>query len=81
MAISTSAIVDGTAQRVTQRVVKRDGKPDLTFRNVLIIGEHTLAEVTLADQLAAPLVGEVIRGRVTIDVYRDNDQLRLEEYL
>lgn len=81
MAIATSAIVQGTVTRVHSRTVTREGKSDLVFRNVLIIGEHTLAEVTLSDALTMPKVGDKISGRVTIDVYRDNDQLRLEEYI
>lgn len=81
MAIRTSAIISGTVIRSSSRTIKREGKPDLTFVNVLVIGDHTMADCTLADGLTTPENGKKINARVEIDVYRDEDQLRLVEFI
>lgn len=82
MSVKTTAIVVGTVARVESRevTVKATGEK-LTFTNVLVIGNDTLADVQIGRDLGVPKQGAVIAGRVAISVYRDDDQMVLEQYL
>lgn len=82
MAVKTNAIIEGVVMRVsTRRGETTDGKK-WERHNVLVVGDYTLADVTIrGDQFALPTQGEVVRGVVEIDVYRDEDSCTLVEWL
>lgn len=85
MSVKTTAIVIGRVARIDSREVTIKQGPNagdkLTFTNLLIIGNDTLADVQLGRDLGLPKSGDLIAGRVAISVYRDDDQMVLEQYL
>lgn len=82
MSVKTTAIVIGRVARIDTRevTVKATGEK-LTFTNVLLIGNDTLADVQIGRDLGVPKQNDLIAGRVAISVYRDDDQMVLEQYL
>lgn len=88
MAIKSNAIIQGVATRITERkfparaasagVAAREA---LTFVNVLVVGDYTLADVTIGRGVEPPTRGEFITALVEIDVYREDDQVTLVEYI
>lgn len=81
MAVKTNAIVQGIVTRITHRDIPREGKDTLHFTNVLIVGDNTLADCTLGRGVSEPTYGEFVTAVVEIDVYRDDDQITLIEYI
>lgn len=84
MALETQAIVEGRLIRTKSRSVTRtsDGQV-FTFRNALIIGDHSMAEVSFDEEQEKDLpgAGEEIRAVVSVGIYRDGVQVRLEQVL
>lgn len=82
MAVSTKAIVEGQVASVDVRsgVSKRTGEA-YKMVEVLIIGPNTLAACTLANDMAAPNVGDKVKGRIVVSVYGGEDQTKLEAWL
>lgn len=82
MAVKERAIIDGTLVGLNVRNGNRtsDGSP-YTIRTAIIIGEHSLVEARVGDELVKtlPAVGQPIYGRVSFGTYRDEVQTDLEE--
>jgi hypothetical protein len=87
MAIRQTAIVEGVVSRVSVvDIPKRDAQGKLTgevftFRDALIVGDHSLVEARVPDRLEMPKQGAKIRAVASIDVYRGDAQVSLVEYL
>jgi len=80
VAVKTQAIVEGVVTRIQTRSGEKDGKK-WSMTNVLLVGDHTLADVTIGRDLKAPGYGELVVGLVEIDVYRNDDAVTLIEYI
>lgn len=82
MAVRTTGVIIGAVARVTTREIpKTKDREALHFTNMLIVGNDTLADVTLGRGLEPAAVGTQIVARISVGVYRDDDQITLEEYL
>jgi hypothetical protein len=88
MAIKSNAIIQGVATRITERkIAARPASPGvaareaMSFVNVLVVGDYTLADVTIGRGVEAPTRGEFITALVEIDVYREDDQMTIVEYI
>jgi len=82
MSVKTSAIVLGTVARVSSRTLpKTETRGELTFVNVLVVGDDSLADLTLGRDVTPPAVGTFIVARVEVGVFRDDDQITLVDYI
>lgn len=81
MAVKTLAIIEGVCMRVENRSGTTTKGEAWAMTSVLIVGDDTLCQATLARGLSAPGVGEMIRAQVEIGVYRDDDSVTLVKYL
>lgn len=82
MAITTSLIVEGTVVRSSTRTLPATEKRGaLVFNNVLIVGDDCMADCTLDRSLDLRdfTVGTVLRARVEVGSYRDEDSVTLVE--
>lgn len=82
MAVKTNAIIEGAVMRVsTRRGETTEGKK-WERHNILVVGEYTLADVVIrGGDFELPSQGEVVRGVVEIDVFRDEDSCTLVQWL
>jgi hypothetical protein len=83
MAVKTNAIVEGVVSRVTQRAYPAiEGKREAgTITEVLVVGDYTLASCTLGRGVEVPTHGQFITALVEIDIYRDDDSVKIVEYI
>lgn len=82
MAVKTNAIIQGVVARVSKRdIPAKDDRAAMSFTNLLVVGDYTLADVTLGRGVEAPGVGQMITALVEVDVYRQDDQITLIEYI
>lgn len=82
MAIKSNLIADGIVTRIDRRTIpKTDKRDEMTFVSVLIVGDDTLVNATLGRGVKEPTFGEYVRARIEVDVFRDDDQCTLVEYL
>jgi len=84
MAIAASAIIEGAVMRcATRTVVSNKTTPPTTYKftNALVIGDDTLCDVRIPDNITPPVVGDMIRARVNITSYRNEAEFELSEYL
>lgn len=83
MAVKTLAIAQGAIMRVEGREGTRgDGTP-WKMVNVLIVGDNTLCQGTLARDLMGnvPSVGDVVAAQIEVGVYRDDDSVQIVKWL
>lgn len=81
MSLSTRLIVQGKVAAVTSRTITTKAGDELTFTNVILIGDNCLADVQLGRGMVAPEIGALVAGVVEVGVYRDDDQHVLQSYL
>lgn len=81
MAIKPTAIIEGAVVRIASREVTAKDGQKYTFRNMLVIGENTLADVRIGDAFELPKQGASIRARVGLSSYRNDAELELEAWL
>lgn len=82
MAVKTNAIIEGAVMRVSTRSGETNEGKRWTRTNLLVVGDYTLADVIVrGDDFALPSVGDMVRGVVEIDVYRDEDNCQLVQWL
>lgn len=82
MAVKTSLIAEGVVVRVSERsvTVKATGEV-LTFVNALIVGDVCMVEAQISRDIEPPKKGQEVRCRISVGVYRDDDQTVIEEWL
>lgn len=85
MAVQTNVIVLGRVARVSVREGKikngaRQGEP-YKITSVLIIGSVVTAQCELNEALGIPEVGALVAARASVGVFREDDQLRIEEWV
>ena len=81
MAVATRSIIEGTVIQITVRDVTSKAGDKLKFTNVLVVGDFTLCDATLGRDVGVPKVGDKIRAQVEVSVFRDEDQIRLLQYI
>lgn len=81
MAVKTLAIVEGAVMRIEKRSGKTKDDKDWAMTQVLIVGDDTLCQATLARGVTEPGQGEYIRAQIEVGVYRDDDSVTLVKYL
>lgn len=82
MAIASQVIVEGSVIRMESRTVKKkDGSGDITFNTALVVGEHCMAQVSIPDGHELPKPGFKGRALVEVSVYREDDQMRLIQWI
>ena len=84
MALTATAMVQGQVARVSERTVpKKDSTTGevWVFRNFTVIGDHTMAEVRVPDEMTPPKVGDKIAARVTLSAYKGDAELTLDAYI
>lgn len=82
MAISATAVIEGTVIRTSVREItaKATGQ-QFTFTNMLVIGEDTLVDVRIPDGEVVPVAGAEIKARVKVSSYRNEAEFELDAYL
>lgn len=84
MALKETAIVEGNLVRINERSITRksDGQV-FTFRSALVIGEDSLVEARVSDDVLPdlPVPGSLIRARISLGSYRDEVETELVEVL
>lgn len=80
MAVKTNAIVEGEIVRRSERSGK-NANGDWKLVELLIVGDHTLANVVLGRDVPEPPKGASVRGVIEVGVYRDDDSVTLIEWL
>lgn len=83
MAVKTNAIIEGIVSRVSVRSYAAiEGKREAgTMTDVLVVGDYTLAMCTLGRGVATPALGEFITALVEIDVFREDDSVKIVQYI
>ena len=84
MALKETAVADGVQTSLTSRTVTRkaDGA-EFTFNTVRIVGEYTLIDARISDELQ-PLLpgnGKPLLAVIQFDSYRDDVQAEIVQIL
>lgn len=81
MAVKTQALIEGVVTRVNTRSGTTAAGKDWERTNILVVGDNTLADVTVAQGLALPPKGTAVKGVIEVGVYRDDDSVEVIEWL
>lgn len=77
MSLKTTLIASGRIIRINSRDVQTKDGREFTFMNAVIVGEHTIIDVRVPDDLAVIFlqnVGEEVTALVELSIYRDDVQ-------
>lgn len=80
MAIKTRLQAHGIVQSVSTRSGEKDGTA-WTLTNVLIIGDGTICDATLARGVNSPAEGTEVHALVEVDVFRQSDAVTIVRWL
>lgn len=83
MSVASRVIVEGKVIQTSSRSInpKSDPTKTIVFRNALIVGDACIADIAFPDGVELPKEGTSIRAQVEVGTFRDDDTLRLVQYL